>query len=168
MTDDTRLAALEKQYARLQARDDIWHTIVRYARGLDEQRDDDLQAVFTNDVVLQTRPWSGGELKGKPLILKVWRNYRQTFENPRRFITNEQIQVNDDDTATGYAAWFVMQSRDGQSYYGWGTYDWAFRNEDGLWKISNMVVTLDCMTTLERGWGMLEDRILPLPPRKRP
>jgi hypothetical protein len=56
-----------------------------------------------------------------------------------------------------------VQSRDGQSYCGWGSYDLAFRRQDGLWKISKMIITLDCMTTLERGWGMLEDRILSLP-----
>src|SRR4029453_12184097 len=42
---------------------------------------------------------------------------------------------------------------------------WEFRCEGGLWKISRMLVTLDCMTTLERGWGMLTERILPFPPR---
>lgn len=30
-----------------------------------------------------------------------------------------------------------------------------------------MLITLDCMTTLERGWGMLADRIVPFPPRER-
>ncbi len=164
MTTDTRLKALERQQARLQARHDIWHTISRYARGLDEQRDEDLEAVFTDDVVYQNYPWSSQRpLEGKELILKIFRNYRRTFENPRRFITNEQIHVNDDDTASGYATWFVVQSRDGQSYCGWGSYDWEFRCEAGLWKISKMIITLDCMTTLERGWGMLEDRIVSLP-----
>ena len=41
------------------------------------------------------------------------------------------------------------------------------RYKDGLWKISRMLITLDCMTTLERGWGMLAERILPFPPRDR-
>lgn len=164
MTLDARLAALEQQQARLQARHDIWHTISRYARGLDEKRDDDLEAVFTDDVVYQNYPWSRDRpLEGKELILKILRNYQRTFDYPRRFITNEQIHVLDDDTATGYAAWFVVQSRDGQSYCGWGTYDWEFRREPDLWKISKMVITLDCMTTLERGWGMIEDRIVSLP-----
>jgi hypothetical protein len=61
----------------------------------------------------------------------------------------------------------VVQSREEQSYCGWGSYAWEFRCEDGLWKISRMVITLDCMTTLERGWGMLANRVLPFPPRER-
>jgi hypothetical protein len=61
----------------------------------------------------------------------------------------------------------LRQAREEQSYCGWGSYEWEFRCEAGLWKISRMFITLDCMTTLERGWGMLVDRILPFPSRER-
>ena len=91
--------------------------------------------------------------------------YQRAFQHPRRFITNEQIEVQDDSTATGYATWFVVQAREGQSYYGWGTYEWGFRREDGLWKICKMIITVECMTTLERGWGMLEERVAAFPAR---
>ena len=60
-----RLATLERQQALIQARHDIWQTIARYARGIDEQRDEDLAAIFTEDVVLQTQPWTQGPLVGK-------------------------------------------------------------------------------------------------------
>jgi len=163
-----RLAALEQQQALIQARQDIWQTIARYARGIDEQRDDDLAEIFTDDVVLQTQPWTQRPLEGKALALKAFRNYRVAFQHPRRFITNQQLYVHDDGTATGYANWFVVQSREDQSYCGWGSYDWEFRYADGLWKISRMRITLDCMTTLERGWGMLAERIVPFPPRPQP
>ena len=190
MTLEARLAALEQQQALIQARHDIWQTIARYARGIDEQRDADLAEIFTDDVVLQTEPWTQRPLVGKalalkaapppyryrwwlrPLVgkalaLKAFRNYRWAFQHPRRFITNHQVDVHDDGTATGYANWFVVQAREEQSYCGWGSYEWDFRYEDGLWKISRMLITLDCMTTLERGWGMLDERIVPFPPRER-
>ena len=167
MSFAARLAALEQQQALIQARQDIWQTIARYARGIDEQRDDDLAEIFTDDVVLQTQPWTQRPLEGKALALKAFRNYRWAFQHPRRFITNQQLYVHGNGTATGYANWFVVQSREDQSYCGWGSYDWEFRYEDGLWKISRMLITLDCMTTLERGWGMLAERILPFPPRQR-
>ena len=163
-----RLAALEQQQALSQARHDIWQTIARYARGLDEQRDEDLAEILTDDVVLQTQPWTQRPLEGKALALKAFRNYRWAFQHPRRFITNHQIAVNNDGTATGYANWLVVQAREEQSYCGWGSYDWAFRCEEGVWKISRMCITLDCMTTLERGWGMLTERIVPFPPRPQP
>jgi len=164
MTLEERLAALEHQQNLLLARQEIWHTITRYARGLDEQRPEELEEIFTDDVVSQTRPWSR-LLEGKALVLKAFRNYQHAFQNPQRFITNEQIHVHDDGTATGYANWFVVQAREGQSYYGWGSYDWTFRYEDKSWKISKMILTVACMTTLDRGWGMLEDRVMAFPPR---
>ena len=163
----TRLATLERQQARIQARHDIWHTIARYARGIDEQRDDDLAEILTDDVVLQTQPWTQRPLVGKAIALKALRNYRRAFQHPRHFITNHQLAINDDGTATGYANWFVVQSREEQSYCGWGSYEWEFRHADGLWKMSRMLITLDCMTTLERGWGMLAGRILPFPSREQ-
>ena len=161
----TRLAALERQQALIQARQDLWQTIARYARGIDEQREEDLAAILTDDVVLQTQPWTQSPLVGKALALKALRNYRRAFQGPRHFITNHQLAINDDSTASGYATWLVVQSREEQSYCGWGSYEWEFRCEGGLWKISRMLVTLDCMTTLERGWGMVAERILPFPPR---
>ena len=164
---EARLAALERQQVFVQARHDLLQTIARYARGIDEQRDEDLAAIFTEDVVLQTQPWTQRPLVGKALALKAFRNYRRAFQHPRRFITNHQLAINDHGTATGYANWLVVQAREDQSYCGWGSYEWEFRYEEGLWKISRMVITLDCMTTLERGWGMLADRILPFPPRER-
>ena len=42
-----------------------------------------------------------------------------------------------------------------------------FRYEDGLWKMNRLRIILDCMTTLERGEGMLAKRILPFPARGR-
>jgi hypothetical protein len=102
---------------------------------------------------------------GKPLVLKAWRNYQNAFQQPRRFMTNEQLQVNDDGTATGYARWFVVHTREGRSYCGWGCYGWAFRYEGSLWKIRKIIIPVDCMTTLEGGWGMLEARVRPFPPR---
>ena len=41
MNLETRLAALERQQRLIQARQDLWQTIARYARGIDEQREDD-------------------------------------------------------------------------------------------------------------------------------
>ena len=86
-----RLATLERQQALVQARHDIWQTIARYARGIDEQRDEELAEIFTEDVVLQTQPWTQRPLVGKVLALKAFRNYCRAFQHPRRFITNHQL-----------------------------------------------------------------------------
>src|SRR5215471_10711370 len=164
---EQRLATVERQQSLLQDHNDIWQTIARYARGIDEQRHDDLAEILTDDVVLQTQPWTQRPLVGKAIALKAFRNYYRAFHCPRHFITNHHVAIGDG-TATGYANWFVVQAREAQSYCGWGSYEWEFRCEDGQWKISRMLIALDCMTTLERGWGMLVDRIVPFPPRERP
>ncbi len=106
----TRLATLERQQTLIQARQDLWQTIARYARGIDEQREDDLAEILTDDVVLQTQPWTQRSLVGKALALKALRNYRRVFQCPRHFITNHQVSINDDGTATGYATCLVVQS----------------------------------------------------------
>jgi len=88
---ETRLAALERQQTLIQARQDLWHMIARYARGIDEQREDELAEILTDGVVLQTQPWTQGPLVGKDLALKALRNYRRAFQRPRHFITNHQL-----------------------------------------------------------------------------
>src|SRR5437773_11947467 len=122
MTIEARLAAMEQQQALIQPRQDIWQTIARYARGIDEQRDADLAEIFTDDVVLQTEPWTQRPLVGKALALKALRNYRWAFQHSRRFITNHQVDVHDDGTGTGYDNWFVIQARAVKSYCGGGSY----------------------------------------------
>src|SRR2546422_11429626 len=79
----TRLATLEQQQPLIQARQDLWQTIARYARGIDEQREDDLAELLTDDVVLQTEPWTQRPLVGKTLALKALRNYGRAFQGPR-------------------------------------------------------------------------------------
>lgn len=165
MDVEARLAALERQHTLLQARHDLWETMARYVRAIDDQREEELAAILTDDVVFQTHPWTQGPLRGKALALKALRNYRRAFQCPRHFLTNQQLAIHDSGTATGSATWLVVQAREEQSYCGWGTYELDFRCADGLWQISRLLVTLDCMTTLERGWGMVAERILPFPPR---
>jgi hypothetical protein len=49
---EAHMTALERQQTVMQARQDIWQTITRYTRGIDEQQDADLAEIFTDDVVL--------------------------------------------------------------------------------------------------------------------
>jgi ketosteroid isomerase-like protein len=130
MSLEARLAAIEKRQALLQARQNIWHTITRYARGIDEQHQDELEAILTDDVELLSLPWNQHAGVGKDTALEAFRTYQRTFHHPRRFITNEQIHVNDDGTATGYANVLVVQAREGQSYCGWGCFECEFRYVD--------------------------------------
>lgn len=160
---DARLAALERRVAALEAVESVRHTLSDYARALDEHRRDLLADIFTEDCHLVTTPW-GADTRGKDRMLRVFDRYWQRFANPRRYYANEAIKV-DRDTATAFTYWFVTQDDGDRSVIGWGTYDWTFRREDGRWRISELVIHLLTMTTLDRGWA-IPDRIMTAFPRR--
>ena len=73
--------------------------IARYARGIDAQHEDDLTAIVTEDVELQTQSWTSSFLVEKAFAHKALRNDRRACQGPRHGITNHQRTSNDDGTA---------------------------------------------------------------------
>ena len=161
MTLEARLAALEQQQALIQAREDIWQTIARYARGIDEQRDADLAGIFTDDVVLQTEPWTQRPLVGKalalkaapppyryrwwlrPLVgkalaLKAFRNYRWAFQHPpsgrraRRWYGHRLRQLVRGASTGGAVVLWLGQLRVGFSLRRWPVEDQPYAHYPGL------------------------------------
>jgi hypothetical protein len=59
-----------------------------------------------------------------------------------------------------------MHANDGHSFVGWGCYDWAFRRDEDAWRISNFIVRVECMTTLENGWADAEKLLITFPPKR--
>lgn len=167
---ETRLAALERRVAPLEAMEGVRRTMSDYARALDERRPELLERIFTDDCHLASIPW-GADTHGKARMLRAFERYWQRFANPRRYYANEAITV-DGDRATAFTYWFVTQDDGDRSAIGWGTYDWTFRHEPGgsadapvTWRISELVIRVLTMTTLDRGWA-IPDRIMsPFPPR---
>jgi ketosteroid isomerase-like protein len=161
-----RLDRLERRVASLEAVEGVRLTLSDYARALDERRPELLARIFTDDCHLVTVPW-GADTRGKARMLRAFERYWERFANPRRYYANEAIRA-EGDTATAFSYWFVTQDDGDRSAIGWGTYDWAFRHEDGLWKIGELVIRVLTMTTLDRGWNV-PDRIMPaFPPRPSP
>jgi ketosteroid isomerase-like protein len=155
---------LAEQVEVLSARASIWELMSRYARALDEEDDSELNAIYTEDATCETVPWSQGVVRsGKESTVRVFKGYQKRFINRKRFITNEVIDITGRDTATGWSNWLVLHSNSGDSFVGWGSYDWGFRRVDGNWLISAMVIKVDCMTTLERGWGDAEKLLAGFP-----
>lgn len=163
-----RLERLEAAQRKLIDKDELWRLITRYARAVDEEIDAEQSAIFSDDVFMETRPWFTGQgHHGKDAVVKSFRHYIATFGNRRRFIVNEQIDPTGEDTATGWANWLTLHAHGGESYCGWGSYDWNFVREADGWKISRMIITVDCMTTLEDGWGNAEKLVAGYPGAKR-
>jgi ketosteroid isomerase-like protein len=163
MNFEDRLETLEAGLKTLTAKDEIWQLIARYARAVDEEIDAELAAIFTEDTVFQTIPWTGEPLVGRDNAVKAFKSYLRRFNNRKRFITNERIDITGADSATAWSNWLVLHANDGESYVGWGSYDWDFARIDGAWLISKMVITVDCMTTLENGWGDAEKLVAGYP-----
>ena len=135
-----------------------------YARALDERRPDLLDQVFTDDCHLVTAPW-GADTQGKAKLLRVFDNYWKRFGAPRRYYANENITV-DGDTARAFAYWFVTQEDADRSVIGWGTYDWQFRREPQRWRVSELIIHVLTMTTLDRGWAIPDKVMTAFPPRR--
>lgn len=159
-----RVAALERRVATLEAREGVRQTMSDYARALDERRPELLDRIFTDDCHLLTIPW-GADSRGKARMLRVFERYWARFANPRRYYANESISVKGG-TATAFAYWLVTQDDGDRSALGWGTYDWAFRREAGAWRITELVITILTMTTLDRGWNVPDRIMSPFPPRR--
>ena len=153
MMVDERLAQIEAEVKILKDKDEIWRLISRYARAIDEEIDDELTAIFAEDVAFETKPWSGGEQSGRDYVIKAFKSYQRRFGNRKRFIVNELIDITGPHSATAWSNWLVLHANEGDSYAGWGSYDWECRRDSGEWLFSKMIITVDCMTTLEKGWG---------------
>ena len=118
MTMEARLEKLEANVRVLNDKDEIWRMITRYARAVDEEIDSELSAIFTDDVVSQTIPWSDGQSTGREHAVKAFKNYQRRFVNRKRFIVNEQIDITGPNTATAWANWLTLHANDGASYAG--------------------------------------------------
>jgi len=156
-----RVAQLERRVTALESVEGVRHTLCDYARALDERRPELLDRIFTDDCHLVTIPW-GADTRGKARMLRAFERYWARFANPRRYYANEAITV-DGETATAFTYWFVTQDDGDRSAIGWGTYDWVFRLEDGTWKISELVIRVLTMTTLDRGWAVPDRIMSPFP-----
>lgn len=159
MSLEAQVAELQRRVAALEAVEGVRQTLSLYARGLDEHRRELLDRIFADDCRLKTIPW-GADTRGKDRILLGFERYWARFKNPRRYYANEAITV-DGETATTFTYWFVTQEDGDQSVIGWGTYEWAFRLEGGLWKVTELIVHVLAMTTLAKGWAIPDKVMMP-------
>lgn len=154
-TVEQRLDHLEREVAALRARDGIRKTLSQYAVGVDDKKPELLARIFADDAVLQVPAWDV-DLAGKDAILNFFNEYWARFDNPRRYYANEDFTIDgtgEGGTATAFMYWHVTQDSDGESYLGWGTYDWGFRRAGDRWLITREVVHIRAMTTLAKGWA---------------
>ncbi len=157
-----RVASLEKEVARLKAVEGIRDTIARFAWAVDTENWAELDAIYTDDVVIDRR-WRGENYQGKQEVLDFFKRHRQQVRFSNRMSNlNERITV-DGNTAHATSYFLVMYTYNRESYLGWGRYEWRLRREGDVWRVSKLANDMGVMTTLSRGWGMETDRVLTLP-----
>ena len=161
------LAALQAKVAALEARDEMWRLMARYARAVDEEDDEELAAIFTADATCETVPWSKGKVfQGRDEIVRLFNGYQKRFRHRKRYIANELIDLTGPDSGQGWSNWLVVHANDTDSYVGWGSYDWGFRRENECWLIDAFVVRVEVMTTLAKGWADAEQLLASFPQKK--
>ncbi len=159
MSLEARVAELEQRLATLEGIEGVRRTLSLYARALDEHRPELFDQVFDAECHLKTIPW-GADTRGMDRIKRGFDRYWARFKNPRRYYANESISV-DGEEARAFSYWLVTQEDGDKSVIGWGTYDWAFRRNGGTWKVTELVIHVLAMTTLDRGWAVPDKLMMP-------
>jgi ketosteroid isomerase-like protein len=147
-----KVAALEKRIQELEAMEAIRNTIARYAWAVDKKDWTAMDAIFTDDAVVENK-WRNETFRGKEAVLNFFRQHRATFTFTHRISTgNEQITVNGK-SGLGITYCIAMIAYKDESYVIGGRYEWHMRYENNMWRIAKFVNEVPLMGSLEKGWG---------------
>lgn len=150
-TLEQRLDVVEAELFELKSKDSVRHLLARYAVGVDDKRPGILRELFDDEATLSIPNWNI-EARGRDSVMAFFEDYWSRFDKPRRYYANEDITVKGAH-AEAFMYWHVTQERNGDSVFGWGSYDWGFKMVDGRWLITKEVVHILAMTTLDEGWA---------------
>ena len=148
---DDELAQPEKYEMNVQIADylAICETKARYCRCLDEKDWDGYANVFTEDVVLDSRPSGGSQVQGRVDVLRFVRQSVEAAKTVHQVHSPEMTGV---DAATIDVIW-AMQDRvvwdevkaartGSRGLTGYGHYRERYRRcEDGVWRIATTTLT---------------------------
>jgi ketosteroid isomerase-like protein len=163
MNVEEQMIALMKRVENLEAIEKVRDVIAKYSWAVDTQNWGLLEAILTDDAVVQSK-WRDIDYVGKQAVVTFFQQHRKTFKFTNRMSNLNELITIDENTAKATSYCLVMYTVNGESRIGWGTYGWHLRREDGFWRMDKLVIRIELMTTLEKGWGMESDRILPPPP----
>lgn len=144
----TEATSLEQRIARLEDRAAISELRARFCVYTDEQRWDDLVALFTADGVLDVR----GEVKGREAIRDAVGHLPELWESWWHTVDTEITEI-DDDSATGIAYFDAPFVAEGESFNAIGRYDDSFARDDGEWRFSRRVLSFAVSAPLSAGWN---------------
>jgi len=159
---DQHIATLQARVRDLEAIEGIRDTIARYSWAVDTEDEAALADIFTEDATIWNK-WRDQTYSGRKAIVDFFHQHRAKFKFTNRMSNlNERIKVSDN-IGKAEAYHLVMYTHGGESYIGWGTYEWDFRLENGVWRISKMLIKQSMYSTLKKGWGMETGRLITPP-----
>ena len=139
----------------LEDREEIRTLVWSYSHTLDRRRFDEFFALFTDDCVMDYRPYVPEPFVGKVALQGIFLALPQNHQMTLHLITDPVIQV-DGDTATGVWHWLVPSTgyREGRVRPIWqaGYYTMRYRREGGRWLIERIEVEYQFSSDHERGW----------------
>jgi len=157
-----KLAALEKRVQDLETTEAVRNTIAQYAWAVDRKDWAGLEAIFSDDIVVENK-WRNESFKGKEAVFNFFRRHRETFTFTHRISDgNEHVTVNGN-AGVGKTYCIAMIAYQGESYMLGGCYEMHVRQEGQNWRIFKFINEVPLMSTLKKGWGKETDWY-PAPP----
>lgn len=150
MSDD-----LSSRLSKLEAAEAIRSLKARYAKACDIGYAPEAMApLFTEDAV-----WSDvkgrftGTHEGRDAICAFFATASEQISWAGHYMIGPDIKV-EDDLVNATGTWYLWQpcTIEGEAAWIVGTYADDYRCEDGEWKIARLELTLETVTSFEKGW----------------
>ena len=148
---EERISRLENKVESLENKDAIRSLLSSYAVAVDGKDRLLLEKTFAADAWISIPEWDV-DVSGRESVLEFYDEYWARFDHPRRYFANEFFEV-DAGNAKAFMYWHVTQENDGESWLGWGTYEWSFVKTNRQWQIAGVIIDIIAMTTLKKGWA---------------
>lgn len=147
--------ALEARIRKIEAYQEICNIQARYSYFVDNGQIDDLLDLFTEEFI-----WEAGfdrmvSFSDKGKLAKFLGKAGDTSVLMRHLPVTPCVEVNGDEaTCTWYLFGMVTSLAEGEEKAHWthGTYNNAYRFEDGAWKLSRLSFKYAFLTPYEDGW----------------
>jgi len=149
-----RTSSLEQRILELEDREKIRSLVWSYGHAVDRHRFDELFALFTEDCVMDYRPYAE-PFRGKAALMKTFLALPQNHKMTLHLTSDPIINVSGDE-ASGIWHWLNPSTgyREGRERAIWqaGYYSMSYRRNGDDWLISEIKVEYVFSSDHEHGW----------------
>lgn len=123
---------------RLADRLEIVDLVHAYAEAVDDRRDGDVAALFTQDCVFRAFAGPKGEARGRDAVEVLVGRLLGTFRATSHHVSNTRLELIGPDGATGRTSLYAWHAFNDERPDGilWGRYVDRFQRVDGAWRIA--------------------------------